>query len=200
MARSRRAAQNTQRSANRVCVITIGRQNCRELSDAAILRQNATNSCQSRQRSATSQAHLARSQQDGMCQMPDAMPTVVRESVAATSVVWPVTRRAAERVGSFNVLSFTLATVRASYLLIFVLRRLSSSAAVIDPNHGRELTVISQLLPANDHLPFEQIAPPRALFPASHGPRASLVDAILSGAAAPLSPCRQRVSAGEAAS
>ena len=116
--------------------------------------------------------------------MRDAMPTVARESVAAAFDVWPVTRRAADRASSFNVLSFTLAAVRVSYLLVFVLRRLSTSAAVIDPNHDRELTAISQLVPAKDHLPFEQIAPPAALFPASDGPCASLVDAILSGTAA----------------
>lgn len=110
--------------------------------------------------------------------MRDAMHTVAREKVTAVSVVFPFTRRGADRAGSF-MLSFTLAAVRVSCLLVFVLRRHSTSAAVIDPTHGRELTVISQLVPANDRLPFEQIAPPVALFPAFHEPCASQVDATV---------------------
>jgi hypothetical protein len=102
--------------------------------------------------------------------MRDAMSTVISEHVAAVSVALPFARRGADRSSPFNIVSFTLTAVRVGYLLVFVLRRLSASAAGIDPNHGRELTVISQLVPANDRLPFEQIAPPVALFPAREGP------------------------------
>ncbi|MCA6107079.1 hypothetical protein [Bradyrhizobium cenepequi] len=97
--------------------------------------------------------------------MRDAVHAVARERVPAVSVVLPFTRRGADRPSSFNMVSFTLAAVRVSCLLVFALRRLSTSAAVLDPTHGRELTVISQLVPARDRLPFEQIAPPVALFP-----------------------------------
>jgi hypothetical protein len=103
--------------------------------------------------------------------MRDAMRTVACASVAV--VVLSFTGRRADRASSFNVHSFALAAARVSYLLVFVLRRLSTSAAGIDPAHGRELAVISRLVPANDRLPFEQIAPPVALFPAPDRSRAS---------------------------
>jgi hypothetical protein len=111
--------------------------------------------------------------------MRDAMPTVI-EHVAAVSVALPFARRGGDRASPVNIVSFTLTIITASYLLVSMLRRLSTSAAVIDPTHGRELTVISQLVPANDRLPFEQIAPPVVLFPASDETRAWQVDAALS--------------------
>jgi hypothetical protein len=104
--------------------------------------------------------------------MYDAMHAVACDEVQAVSAALPFKRSCADQATSLNWLSFGPAAVRVSYMLVLVLRRLSTSAAVLDPTYGRELTVISRLVPAIDRLPFERIAPPAALFSASR-----LVDA-----------------------